>query len=91
MFRAGTTWGHLDRLKREKVTPKEQIQTDEIQDFNKTPIFMGGDVKALYPSMDQTATSELAFEAVLESGIEYTGIDYELLLIYLKLVIGDVE
>ena len=52
---------------------------------------MGADVRALYPSMDQTATSELAFEAVINSQIEFSGIDYELLVIYLKLVLGDIE
>ena len=64
---------------------------DEIQDFNKKPVFMGADVNALYPSMNQVATSELAFQAVLNSDIEYTGIDYQSLLVYLKLVLGDGE
>ena len=35
--------------------------------------------------------SELALEAVINSKIEYTGIDYELLVIYLKLILGDTE
>ena len=52
---------------------------------------MGGDVKALYPSMDPVGTSELAFKAALDNPIEYKGINYDLLLIYLSLILGESE
>ena len=75
----------------EELENEETTSEKEIQDFNKKPVLIGADVKALYPSMDQDATSELAFRAVLESDVQYTGIDYRYLMVYLKLVLGDTE
>ena len=81
----------MDKLKRDRIKPTRLDCRQEIQDFNRTPVFIGGDVNALYPSMNQVASAELAFEAVLRSDVEYTGIDYRFLLVYLTLVLGETE
>ena len=91
MFKSGSIWGRLDKFRRNKIKHVGSKAPMEIQDFDKTPIFMGADVKALYPSMEQSSTAELAFRAVLNSPIQYDGVDYELLLLYLKLILGDME
>ena len=49
---------------------------------------IGGDVKALYPSLDMLTTSVLAGKAVKDSSIEYNVIDYVRLSIYLTIVLG---
>ena len=68
MYKTGSVWGQLDVLKHENIKRKcIKKPAVEIQDFTKTPEFMGGDVVALYPNMDQASTAELAFQAVFDS------------------------
>ena len=63
---------------------------EEMQDFEKTPILVGGDVVGLYPNMDIISTAELSARALEESDINWRGIDYIWLSIYLFLVLGPV-
>ena len=62
---------------------------DDIQDFNGTPILFGADVAALYPSLEQTDTAALVAKAVEETDIEFAGVDYEIIAIYLLLTVGE--
>ena len=62
----------------------------ELQDTGKKPLFLEADVKALYPSMDQAATAELAFQAVKNSDVSFRGINYKRLAVYLLLTVGEV-
>ena len=62
----------------------------ELQDTDRKPLFLGADVKALYPSMDQAATAELAFQAVRDSKISFKGINFKRLAVYLLLTVGSV-
>ena len=68
----------------------EDDMTDKpgLQNFNTKPILLGADVEALYPNMERTATGGMIYQAVLESDISFQGINYELLAIYLFLVMG---
>ena len=90
MYRAGINWKSGDTLDLENVVNKE-IMNVEIQDFNARPVFFGGDVKALYPSLDQISTAEIAAEAIMDTGVMFEEIDYDLLAIYLLLNLGKVE
>ena len=68
----------------------EDDMTDKpgLQNFNTKPILLGADVEALYPNMERTATGGMIYQAVLESDVSFQGINYELLAIYLFLVMG---
>ena len=90
MFLAGKVWRELDEIRNTVGAEREPIDTT-IQDFNAKPLMLGADVTALYPSMDQCATAELAAQAVRECGINFKGIDFKLLAIYLYLTIGERE
>ena len=51
-----------------KDTERSVDSDGRMQDFDKTPILMGGDVEALYPSMEPIQTSWIAFHAVQCTG-----------------------
>ena len=44
---------------------------------------------ALYPSLEQTETAALVAQAVYDSDVEITGVDYEMLSVYLFLMLGE--
>ena len=60
-----------------------------IQDYYEKAVFIGGDAVALYPSMDAIGTSELVYQAVLNSEVEFKSIQYEWLILYIYLMLGD--
>ena len=85
------TWGHNHEKKNkllEAGVESSDITCEDngIQDFNSTPIMVGGDVVGLYPNMDIVATAELSARAFMESKVQCTGVDYKLLAVYLFLV-----
>ena len=59
-----------------------------IQDIDEKPVLVGGDVEALYPSMEAIPTSQIAFTAVMESEVEFQNINYDILSIYIFLTLG---
>ena len=59
-----------------------------LQDNSGKAILLGSDVAALYPSLDQVGTAELTYKAICESDIKYDGINYNLLAVYLFLILG---
>ena len=65
-----------------------QLETVPLQNFDEKPVFIGADVEALYPNMDKMTAGEMMYRAVMESDIKFQGIDYEMLAIYLFLVMG---
>ena len=65
---------------------KERIP---LQASNRDPIFVGGNVIALYPSLDGVSASYLASEANKQTNIMFEGIDYRRLAVYLNLVLGE--
>ena len=87
-FKAGTVWDRMDRLGRRCVNKPYSGQGLNIQDLDSKPVFIGGDVRALYPSMDQIATAEIAYHAVKQTKLKITGVDYRILSVYLLLTIG---
>ena len=88
---AGKLWEQMENRRFKMMTSQgEKLNLEKVQDFSKQPILVGGDVVALYPSMDVTATAQLSAQAVLESDILVTGVNFKLLAIYLFLVLGPV-
>ena len=55
----------------------EGTSVPPIQDLNKPPIMVGGDVRALYPSLDVVTASCIAARAVEDTKIEFKGVDYQ--------------
>ena len=90
MYKAGTCWKEVDDTDIKELINKN-IMDEEIQDFNSKPVLFGGDVNALYPSLDQIGTAEIAKEAVMETPILFEDIDYDLLSVNLLLNVGQVE
>ena len=43
MFGAGSIWGKLDGLKREKITPTDRSLNYEVQDFSKGWVGLSSD------------------------------------------------
>ena len=62
--------------------------TPPLENFDKPPVMVGGDVQALYPSLDVVTTSRLAARAVEETDIEIKGVDYHRLSVCLTITLG---
>ena len=77
------------KLNCERRARKESSQNTGLQDFGEPPTLVGGDVEALYPSMDPIPTSLIAYKAVKESPVAFTDINYWRLNVYLYLVLGE--
>ena len=69
----------------------ESNRTNRIQTTNSTYIIGSLDVKALYPSLEVEATTELVREAVLASDINFSGINWRHACLYLALTLPEEE
>ena len=93
-FLAGKAWGKLqDEINKvqtmERIDLQEKVANGTMPDIqNGKHLLIGGDVAALYPSLEQTETAFITGRAVQESSLEFYGIDYEILSAYLALTIG---
>ena len=71
------------------VEPKPtQHHIPPLQNLEEKPIIIGADVSALYPSMIKEVTGELVYRAVTKTDIEFEGLDYDFMAVYLFLVLG---
>ena len=89
---ASKHWNKGELLKRESVVAPDLTIgaiVPNIQDEEEKPVFIGGDVVALYPSMDPIGTAEMIFQAVRESDVTFDNIDYKWLMIYLYVILGE--
>ena len=48
-----------------------------VQDKAENMVIAGADVEALYPSLEDVQVAEIVFKAVLESKVEFEGVDYQ--------------
>ena len=95
MLRATEFWrkrhgADIDILQTGNGNVYENEELPPLQNFNKTPVMVGADVCTLYPSMDGIGSAELAAQSIRESGLEFKHINYQMLAIYLFLVIGNI-
>ena len=83
-------WEDLHNL--EKKEKKRFIhgsrEIPSLQEFDKKPVIVGGDVEALYPSMKHIPTAKMMYKAIIETPIEFENIDFNVLNVYLFLVLG---
>ena len=73
------------RRSRHDSTGKERIP---LQDTSTPPLLLGGDVVTLYPSLDCITTSELAAQSVRDTKLQFGGINYDRLSVFLTLTLG---
>ena len=98
---ASVLWGRKFDLEQEKnsglwsIDEKDYIRTKfesdpvpELQNFSEKPILLGADVVSLYPNLKKEVTGEMIYRAVMECDIDFQGLDYEMMSIYLFLVLG---
>jgi len=93
MSMAGGYWTKRNRTLQTKKNPGIVSSSDlnklpSLQDMEGLPIFIGSDVCALYPSLDKIGTAEIAYDVICESDIQFEGIDYSMLIVYLFLILG---
>ena len=53
-----------------------EVNPEDLQDFQVPMVVMGSDVVALYPSMDTKGVGDVVREAVRKSDIDWRGVDY---------------
>ena len=85
-------WNRKEDKKKEReagdIYNGEDTTVPPLQSMDSPPILIGGDVKTLYPSLDIITTSAMAAQAVRDTRLQFGGIDYNRLAIYLNLVLG---
>ena len=64
-------------------SPKKMIQDEESE-----YILVGADVCALYPSLSQVETASLVASAIEQCDVEFSGMDFDMLSLYLYLMLG---
>ena len=101
--RATNLWGKINTSERKKVEQghvddtidfkrncwSQKDDSPPIQDYSQRPVLIGGDAVALYPSMDMIGTTEMVARVALESNVKFDNINYQYLLVYLYLVLGE--
>ena len=88
---AGNKWYENFLLNEELSSKDKDIGKDSekiIQDFTKEPVLIGADVQALYPNLDGLCVAKIAANAVRETKVKFSGINYYFLTVYLLLVLG---
>ena len=91
---ATTCWKEWDGIMNDNKLPKRgghmgaDLEGNTIQNFDERPILLGADVSTLYPSMDALGTAELAAKSVRETRVEFEGINYDILAVYIFLLLG---
>ena len=94
LAKLGNDWSDEESDRRKKLDVEYELSDKNvppIQDFDSEPVMIGGDVVALYPSMDAVATAELAAQSIRETPIDFKGIDYKYLAVYIYLLLGPEE
>ena len=84
-LRAGDIWAEK-MAEREKVVRMQHTGDENdtpLQDFEKPIVCMGADVVSLYPNIDGISVARVAADAVRRTKIEFSGINYMFLSVYL--------
>ena len=89
--KASDYWSMVHEARLNKILDADTVANrvgPELQDTTAPPTMIGGDVIALYPSMESSQTAAIAGEAVLQSSLEFTNINYTYALVLLLLIVG---
>ena len=66
---------------------KPHVQ-NTIQDTTAKPVLVGFDVVGLYPNLDPIAVAQVSADVVRETEVKFHGIEFNILAVYLLLVLG---
>ena len=70
---------------------EEKLNLPPIQDLEEKPVLFGSDVVGLYPNLDNICVSKIAARTVMNTKVEFKGINFNILAVYLVLVLGTYE
>ena len=72
----------------EYLDDREQVgeNRESCQDEDEEPVVVGFDFVSLYPSLEEWMSSQAAYDSVMESEIEFSGINYK---IYCVQLVGE--
>ena len=90
VFKSGNYWAQAEKLKDNSCSRKENDlkSSGSFQDSNQKPVMVGCDVVGLYPNLDPIGVAQITAEAVRNTKIEFKGINFYFLVVYLTLVLG---
>ena len=98
-IQAGLYWWKKDQIEKKNllfdqvsggiVNTDKMEKVPSLQDFEKAPVIIGGDVEALYPSMAHIETSKVMYEAIMDTKVDFENIDYGYMNVYLLLSLGE--
>ena len=70
---------------------EEKLNLPPMQDLEEKPVLFGSDVVGLYPNLDNICVSKIAARTVMNTKVEFKGINFNILAVYLVLVLGTYE
>ena len=60
-----------------------------VQDHEQKPILFGCDVVALYPNLDPIAVAQVTRDAVINTNVKFSSVNFYFLIVYLVLSLGE--
>ena len=60
----------------------DEVYSDKVRQTQEI-VVCGADVIALYPNLKMTEAAQLCYEAILETDIDFDGVDYQEIAIYI--------
>ena len=74
----GVVWAERARtLGGKRVVRARDIDPMEVQDKSRPLLIIGADVEQLYPSLEDETVADIAYNAVIETPLEFDNIDYK--------------
>ena len=87
-MKAARLWDAEQQLLDKERSVNAKKNSLQIQDDESKPIFFGSDVVALYPNLDPTCVAKITANAVKNTKVQFKGINYYYLIVYIFLVLG---
>ena len=91
-FKASECWNKMQTLEMSRMKCEAPLEIDlklksHLQEEDAPPIMLGGDVIALYPSMETNPTAAVAYREIKRSTLKFKKINYAYGIVFLLLKI----
>ena len=85
-MQAGEFWAKSQQIKMDQLLDSSETV---MQDPDQKPILFGCDVVALYPNLDPIAVAQVTREAVNNTKVKFSSVNFYFLIVYLVLSLGE--
>ena len=75
----------------ERLLKSTETTSEKVQDRGKKMVIVGSDVEALYPSLEDIEVAEICHNAIMNTNVKFTNINYEVGAKYVAMNMTEVE